>query len=244
MRLKNYQEDIVLNAVTIAIEESSQLNSDDQFLNDVAAFVLNRIPPMYIMSHRGFERLASRHLVDEDGREYDKNETLIDSVKLMLLVNQGIDVVNQRRVISGNGKKSAEALIGDFETGYIHNFPQFVGRILTKNSNEAVNGVKVTLFINGDIANPADPGWSNPSYTNIITGGYFSFWPQSVKSAEEKLSHTVKIKVEHELFKPEELIHTFMTIGVLEQNDTISGDSIYHLPSFYLNEMDKKQLEK
>ncbi|MCK4515693.1 MAG: late competence development ComFB family protein, partial [Spirochaetaceae bacterium] len=67
MKLKNYQEDVVLRAIDIALEDQSEVVSDPAFVNDVAAYVLNRVPPRYVMSERGFLRLTVEELEAGNG---------------------------------------------------------------------------------------------------------------------------------------------------------------------------------
>ncbi|MFW5738708.1 MAG: late competence development ComFB family protein [Spirochaetota bacterium] len=81
MRLKNYQEDVVFRAIEIALEDQQDLLSDEAFVNDVAAYVLNRVPPRYVMSERGFLRLALEHT-----EEADQDRSLANVIELMMLV--------------------------------------------------------------------------------------------------------------------------------------------------------------
>ena len=52
MKLKNYQEDIVLHVIDIMLEDNPEIEADETLISDVAAYVLNRIPAKYIMSER------------------------------------------------------------------------------------------------------------------------------------------------------------------------------------------------
>jgi hypothetical protein len=92
MKLKNYQEDIVLHVIDIILEDHPEIEADETLISDVAAYVLNRIPAKYIMSERGFTRLASQQLAEDD----DEN-SLLDLVQLMMLVSKGMELVKSRR---------------------------------------------------------------------------------------------------------------------------------------------------
>ena len=83
MKIKNYQEDIVLHAISVLMEDQPDLRNDQTFINDVAAYVLNRMSPKYIMSERGFTRLAVSHLL-----ENGNGEGISDLVELMALFNR------------------------------------------------------------------------------------------------------------------------------------------------------------
>ena len=49
------------HAIDIVLEDEPELRADEGFIYDVAAYVLNRIPPRYLMSERGFLRHAVEH---------------------------------------------------------------------------------------------------------------------------------------------------------------------------------------
>ena len=96
MQLKNYQEDLVLHVIQIALEEHPEITADEAFIHDVASYALNRLPPRYIQSERGFTRLALSHACDsESGGE------LAGMIEMLLLVNRAIDIVRNRREAGG-----------------------------------------------------------------------------------------------------------------------------------------------
>ena len=107
MKLKNYQEDVVLRAIEIALEDSPDLLNDEVFVNDVAAYVLNRIPPRYVMSERGFLRMALEHADEEN-----QDKSLANVIELMILVNQGLDLVRSRRSDESSGRKPVQGSEG------------------------------------------------------------------------------------------------------------------------------------
>ena len=69
MILKNYQEDIVFRTLEITLRENyPKLLGDEKVFNDLAAFVLNRLPPLYVTSSRGMSYLGGPLLNDPDGK--------------------------------------------------------------------------------------------------------------------------------------------------------------------------------
>ena len=95
MKLKNYQEDIVLNMIRIVAADRAGVELTDALAHDVAAYTLNRVPSKYIMSERGFTRMASEHWIDEG----EGSDGLPNLVELMLLVNcTGSAGIGQRTV--------------------------------------------------------------------------------------------------------------------------------------------------
>jgi competence protein ComFB len=230
MELKNYQEDVVLRAIEIALEDQHELRSDRDFVNDVAAYVLNRVPPRYVMSERGFLRLAMEHL-DNDG----PGESLANVIELMMLVNQGVEIVQ--------GRRSPEAAVapkpnGSGELGpaagaeYVHNYPQIIGRVVERESGDPVYGATVTMHLDGDLAPPAAGGWPNPYITREETRGHFSFWPHCTRSESSRLAGQLLFTVAHPRYEPFRHVEQIVTEGSVAATSTIHGDRILSLPTF------------
>jgi len=235
MKLKNYQEDIVLNTINIILEEQPGLTTDEAFINDVAAFVLNRIPPNYIMSERGFTRLALKHLVNGDS-QHDE-EKLTELIELVALINRGVKVVSERRKAPRTEARRRAPHLKAPDPGsleYTHNFPQFFGRVIDKKSGKPVPGACVTLYVNGVKAESAEPGWINPYCTKELTLGMFSFWPAALTAAEEEKSWKVRFQVEHPDYEPFSLEKDIHTTGVFRVYDFISGEMITRIEPFAL----------
>ena len=229
MKLKNYQEDIVLRAIEIALEDRPELSANEEFVNDVAAYALNRLPPRYVMSERGFVRMAMEHLSDEpDGK------SLANIIELMILVNRGVDLVQKRRPVRGNGVPGHTVAVPD-SVEYVHNFPQIVGRVKDSQTGESVLDAIVTLMLDGDKVAPADAGWENPYVTRQQTGGYFSFWPHPLKSSDESLGSVATLTVEHPDYEAFSFETTMPTEGDFDRIQTIRGDQIVNLSAFLLN---------
>ena len=89
MRLKNYNEDLVLDTVKIVLKDRKDIRLSRSFILDVAAYALNRIPPKYITSERGF----TREVVQPANGNGDDGEKLINVIELITLVNRAVEVV-------------------------------------------------------------------------------------------------------------------------------------------------------
>jgi len=228
MKLKNYQEDVVLRAIDIALEDQPELVSDASFVNDVAAYVLNRIPPRYVMSERGFLRLTVEQLEEGNGKR-----SLANIIELMILVNRGIEIVQSRRPkASGAAREDVEG--PESANEFVHNYPQFIGRIVDDESDEPVFGAVVSLYMDGDLVPPAEPGWSNPYRTNPQTKGFFSFWPHAAKNEHEVAVCQVLFTIEHPDY--EVLSHTeaVTTRGAFERNTAIYGEEVVNIGTLRL----------
>lgn len=230
MKLKNYQEDVVLRAIDIALEEEPELVADSVFVNDVAAYVLNRIPPRYVMSERGFLRLTVEQLAEGNG-----NRSLANIIELMILVNRGIEIVRNRRPSPDlKDDSTGGALEPDDAVVFVHNYPQFIGRIVDAETEEPVYGAVVTMYLDGDQVPPAEPGWSNPYRTHPQTKAFFSFWPHPAKSEHEVAICQLLFSVEHPDY--ESLSHTegVTTRGAFERKTAIYGEEVVNLGTLKL----------
>jgi competence protein ComFB len=229
MRVKNYQEELVLNTINLVLQDRQDVEPDSLLIHDVAAYTLNRIPPRYIMSERGFTRLASEYWVD-DGDEGG----LTNLVELVFLINRAIDVVTNRRKKDNGGHSQvktgkAEAPEIKESVKYWHNFPHLMGKVLDRQTKEPVYGIRITLFLNGKLAEPAEPGWVNPYYTNYGTKGFFSFWPKPLPSEKEDRSFDVNVQFEHPDYDEMKLTKRLDTKGDLQLHNYIKVDNIFHL---------------
>ena len=227
MQLKNYQEDIVQHVIDIMMEDQPEIETDETFVNDVAAYVLNRIPPKYIMSERGFTRLAAKELIDEE-----ENNNLLDLVQLMMFVSKGMDIVKDRRrpEKSQYGYDGLLSSVQDVTShNFLHNFPQFIGRVIDNSSGKPIYNARVTQFVDGVKAIPAEPGWMNPYYTNTATNGVYSFWPKAIKDTSEIKRCKIKITIEHEDYKPFSIEKQISIKGAFRVLNFIQGDEIVNL---------------
>ncbi len=219
MKLKNYQEDMVLQAISIALENRPELLNDEIVVNDIAAFVLNRLPPRYIMSERGFTRLVS-----EEEDPTDERRDVATMVQLLVLVNRGIELVENRRRRPGGGDQGE--LDPKHEVLPVLNFPQIVGKVVDGEDLQAVANATVTLYIDGKIAEPAEPGWPNPFRTSLATRGYYSFWPRHLRREEAPAAHDGRIIVEHPDYATVEEAFSVPSREDFAVRDTIDHDSV------------------
>jgi hypothetical protein len=227
MRVKNYQEELVLNTINLVLEDRRDVKPDELLIHDVAAYTLNRIPPKYIMSERGFTRLASEYWLD------DGSETGLTSlVELVLLINRAIDVVTSRRK-SGGPKAVIQAQPAEMtdipKIEYWHNFPQIIGKVIDKKTKQPVYGICVTLYIDGKKSEPAEPGWQNPYHTNFGTKGFYSFWPKPVTSESESKRFSVTVTFEHPDYAGSAYEKIVKTKGDFQLHNYIKVEDIFNL---------------
>ena len=235
MKLKNYQEDVVLRAIEIAMEDQPDLLSDENFVKDVAAYVLNRVPPRYVMSERGFLRLALEHLEEEQ-----QDQSLANVIELMMLVNRGVELVQGRRhepptTTTRVGADHQPPIDGAIE--YVHNYPQIIGRVVDAETGKPVYDATVSLLANAALLPQAARGWRNPYVTREQTRGHFSFWPQAIQSLEPELSLELVFSVEHAEYRPYKHVERITTEGTYDAAETIRGDKVLSLQPFVVEKV-------
>jgi len=232
MQVKNYQEELVLNTIDLVLQDREDVKPDELLVHDIAAYTLNRIPPKYIMSERGFTRLASEYWVD------DGNDTGLTSlVELVLLINRAIDVVTSRRQSADPTVviQAQPAGMPDIqEIEFWHNFPQIIGKVVDEKSKKPVYGMCVSLYIDGKKSDPAEPGWQNPYHTNFGTKGFYSFWPRPVTSPNESNNFSIKVTLEHPEYKDTICEKVIETRGDFQPHNFIKVETIFNLGTQYI----------
>jgi len=231
MKLKNYQEDLVLYVADIVIKDRPDVEADKDLLHDVAAYTLNRLPPRYIMSERGFTRLAADHFVDSDNED-----GLASLVEVLILVNKAVDTVKSRRKIEKPQKDAElppEEEVPDIRK-YWHNLPYLIGRLLDKKTKKPVLDASVRVTIDGRLAKPAERGWLNPYRTNAGTKGFYSFLPKPIRSRSKNKAYTLELSIEHRDYQPMKVERKIETAGELSTYQFIRSDQILNLEDSYL----------
>ena len=233
MRLKNYNEDLVLETVKIVLRDRKDITASRPFVLDVAAYALNRIPAKYITSDRGF----TRELVNANNGNGDKGERLLNIIELITLVNRAVDVVGRRRRESAPSRKRTRAVSADGKRSrltYFYNMPHIFGRIVDAGDGKPVIAAEATLWVNEQVSVPAEPGWRNPYTTNEQTKGYFSFWPRVEMGETEAMRVDMRIALAHGRYAPFTLRKSLKVPGDFFVHDYIRGDKLLDLGTLAL----------
>ena len=235
MRLKNYNEDLVLETVKIVLKDRKDIHPSRSFVLDVAAYALNRIPPKYITSERGF----TREFVHAGNGNGEEGEKLIKVIELITLINRAVEVVARRRrdsVPSRSVHVPSSASLEDapLQLTYFYNMPHIFGRIVDAGDGKPVISAEATLWINDKVSVPAEPGWRNPYQTNEQTRGYFSFWPQVEIGESESMRVEMRIGFAHGAYKPFTFKKNMKVSGEFFAQDYIRGDKLLDIGSLSL----------
>ena len=150
---------------------------------DTATYVLNRIPPRYIVSGRGVAHLNADHAADQLRADMDA------------LIIEGIRLINSAKRPYHRQGKHAPA-VRESSTP-LYNFPIFAGQIFDGSTFEPLGNASVRLLLNGKPAPMQDVSWSNPCPTFASTHGNYTFWvkPQAEAAAgmHKDFHFTIKI---------------------------------------------------
>lgn len=158
IELKNIVEDIVLDLIDNT-DEAKEGNINKNQKREIAAFVLNRVKPMYITSNKGF----TNSIV-----QYQKDPQLLADI--MLHISQAVKVVKK----TYSSDNLLEEL--DKEKPY-YIFPKIYGKILSSRTLMPVEKAEVTLLINSKAAKNIFGLWKNPTEVLPMDDGVFSFAP-------------------------------------------------------------------
>jgi len=235
MRLKNYNEDLVLETVKIVLKDRPEINGTRSFMLDVAAYALNRVPPKYITSERGF---THEYIQAGDGNG-EEGERLLNVIELITLVNKAIDVVARRRqgVPQPIVRKKTVDVLDDtpMNLTYFYNMPHIFGRVVDAQSGSPVIAAQATLWINDHVSVPAEAGWRNPYTTNEQTKGYFSFWPQVEMGEADSFKVDMRIGFSHGSHKSLTFHKILKVPGEFFVHDYIRGDKLLDLGTLPLD---------
>ena len=177
MNVHNLMEDLVIQNVDLMYEQVKEANAawltcDCQNCRlDTVSYVLNRIPPKYIVSGRGVTH-ASETL---------NNKQFIADLNALIL--EGMRTVSSTKRPFHNTDRKECCVVADNKPSF--NFPTFTGKILDGSTFEPIIGAIVTIKIDGNPVEMIDKTWSNPYTTCKSTHGTFSFWAKPIAAEKE-----------------------------------------------------------
>jgi len=188
MSIRNIMEDLVYSAVDEVLHDEKQLPSPHDYKLDIAAYVLNRVPPKYVTSERGIlhGKLDARFMFQQ-------------RTDIFLLIHEALNVIKSRR---NEPSTRMEELI----KGKNHFFPHVIGEVVEETTFSIVPNVEVLMLFNGKPAPMMDEAWSNPYRTNHGTMGYYHFWPEILEN-DMDISQDINFTIifNHPKFKSHEI---------------------------------------
>lgn len=203
MDVHNLMEELVTQHVNIIYDllknsNSSWLSCDCENCRlDTISYVLNRIPPKYVVSGRGVT-YSSKSVEDDHQLKAD-----IDA-----LSNEGIRLVSEtKRPFHSLPRKDCEIDIPEIPS---FNFPTFMGTILDGTTFEPIAGAKVTLHDEqGQLVEMVDRTWANPAKTYNSTRGTYSFWIKSLQTDKQGVTKKFHFTLQVEADDYTPIIYSF-----------------------------------
>jgi competence protein ComFB len=183
MAIKNLMEEIVRNVVSEILKSDDDIIWESDQIDDIVAYVCNRVPPRYVTSERGIlhgkleNRLKTQQKTD-----------------IFLLTYEAIEVFKNRRDGSSQDAKDS----ADYS---MRRFPHIIGEVLEESTFSVVSGIQITLLYEDKPLDMVDNDWSNPYVTNRATMGYFHFWPVLDSSMKKRENYNFELKFEHPQMK-------------------------------------------
>ncbi|MDR0642121.1 MAG: late competence development ComFB family protein [Treponema sp.] len=229
MEIHNTTEDLVfstIDAICSSIEK--QGNPDklclcDQCRIDAACFVLNRIPPHYIISNRGAARIE-QVTISWQQKEADVVSMVFEALKRVSH--------NQRP----NSDHSNAAPGDTIKQGPVFNIPTIIGRAFDGADFSPLAGITVELWREGKLVKMKNRNWQNPCILVANTQGAFTFWPESISADAANTRENFEYSVRIEANGFETMNHFFSIPVISEPGDieSFSMDRTFKLPDLYL----------
>ena len=214
MDVHNLMEDVVTKAVNdlykrIKKEKAEWLTCDCMNCRlDTISYVLNRIPPKYVVSGRGVT-----HTVAQTAN----SQTFADVEAIAL---EGAKIVSATKRPFHTNKRNECTIEANKKPSY--NFPHFTGEILDGTTFEPVIGASILLKCDGEVAEMIDKTWMNPVTTWKSTHGSYSFWVKPFPAKQVGHTKTYKFTLEISAEGYEPTVNHF-EISVKSENQNRTG---------------------
>jgi len=205
MSLVNMMEDKIKATVNEVLSVRDDRFLLTKYMEDIVAFVLNRVPPRYITSGRG---LIHNEI------EFSINSQLQTDIRLC--VNDAIRTLTSRREPEKNA-----SLMSDY-VGKHYYFPYVIGEVLEESTFSIIPDVEVKLFYNNSPVSMIDPSWANPYITCNATKGFYIFWPDFLKEEMDTAGDNIfRISFRHKKFFKKELSFSMRALDNINMNRSL-----------------------
>ncbi len=214
--LKNIVEDIVIEQID-KLDENKQGEIDINQKKEIAAYVLNRIKPMYITSNKGFTNLISTYRNDP--------QFITD---IIIKINEALKVVKKSNLKLSKIELEREKLY------YV--FPKIYGRVLSLKTLTPIQEGMVSLYINEILVESLFQLWKNPTEILPIDNGVYSFAPKPVlaHSPYEKRTFVLKINIQSHENNYEKVFFYDITPSPLTNIKTDFHENVLQIEDIYV----------
>lgn len=196
MTVHNILEEEVINQVNNIYDQAKEMQiawitcDCEQCRLDTSTYVLNRIPPKYIVSGRGMNHNISSC---DAQQKADLNALVFEAMKIVNSV---------KRPYHAQKKEEAPSEQGEF-----YNFPIIMGSVYDGETFEPLANTDICLKSEGDIVPMFDYTWPNPCTTTNATKAVYSFWVKPQSATEDSKTFTFTLEISAEGY--ETINHTF-----------------------------------
>lgn len=221
MNVHNVMEEVITKRVNALYDQIK--NSEVNWLScdckncrlDTISYVLNRIPPKYVVSGRGVTHTSE--LLKDNQLMADINAHGLDGIRIISSTKRPFHTLPR------------EELLPSELTQPSFNFPTFSGTILDGNTFEPIAGAKITLLSDGKTVEMIDMTWANPATTYFSTKGTFTFWVKPLKADEVGINKKFNFKLVIEAPEYEDLTYNFEVPITSDAMQKIEFNSVYSL---------------
>jgi len=217
MELKNILEDIVFDLID-NLDEVKNGEIDKNQKKEMAAYVLNRMKPMYITSNKGFNNLIVKYRNDPQF-----------TADIMLRISEALKVVKK---VSPKSE-----VYNNFEKDkFYYVFPKIYGKIISARDLMPIENAVVTLLIDNEIAGNLFELWRNPTEIAPVDEGIFSFAPRPIlaESSDKKRDFLITISIKYDSKNYEKVIHYEAEPSLLNVNLHDYHENVIQVEDIYV----------
>ena len=233
MKVHNVMEELITTRVNLMYERLNEAKPSwftcdcEDCRLDVVSYVLNRIPPRYVVSGRGV--VHTMKLVPTPQIKADIDALVIEAVRAINSTKRPY-----HKDIAPNARSEKHEIS--------FNFPIFSGRVFDGASFEPLIDCTITLKYEERNADMIDKTWSNPCKTYAATNGSYSFWVKPFKADKvgESKYFTFTVAVAAKGYTPASHAFSIPLISEAEQRNEASTAYSLKIQDLFLFRSDVK----
>ena len=218
MNVHNVNEELVIDRVNELYTQVKKMNAHwltcdcEHCRIDAVSYVLNRIPPCYIVSGRG---VIYNTMENNSQLKADIDALVIEAMHIISSVKRPYHEQHEE--------------LKPLEKGPFYNFPTFFGAIYDGNTFQPLGNAQIVLKLDNYPAQMIDYTWSNPYYTSEMTKAVYSFLVKSQNAEKENTSSVFVFTVEVHLQGYESVSYSFSVPLISEGSMRSQSNSTYSL---------------
>ncbi len=157
MIVKNLMEEKVITLAK-SYFESKRMQTNTKLFADIVGYVLNRVPPQYVSSSRGFLHNASKEDIDQL------------SIDIQTIIDEGYDIIQRR-----DSDKLNDKVFEIKKSGYYVVYPIVIGNIFYADNFSRIESGTITLYRENEPMKSYDSNFPNPFILSAHSPGRFMF---------------------------------------------------------------------